>query len=105
MIEMSLTWLIFGFDPMKASLTSRLEALYTGVVHDVMREMGLPNFTVPKNIRPILPEKTLAGPVFTINGKIDRNADNHCMLLKWIELLSKPRSGYIWVCPNLNLKG
>lgn len=73
----------------EAELTKRLSACYTGVVHDVMRAMGLKNFTLPPEIRPILPDVPLAGPVFTIEGHIDAAADAHQTLLEWTGLLSK----------------
>ncbi len=38
------------------SMTERLERCYTGVVHDVMRAMGLKDFTLPPSLRPISPE-------------------------------------------------
>ena len=34
-------------------LVSRLENIYTGVAHDVMRGMGLSDFTLPQEIRPL----------------------------------------------------
>ena len=72
-----------------ASITERLEACYTGVVHDVMRGMGLRAFTLPAELRPILPEKAMAGPAFTIQGKVDPAADPHETLLAWTGLLSQ----------------
>jgi 4-hydroxy-4-methyl-2-oxoglutarate aldolase len=82
-------------------LTARLEACYTGVVHDVMRAMGLRDFTLPAEMRPILPDRTLAGPAFTIEGRADPEADGHATLLAWTGLLSKAPSGSIWVSqPN-----
>ncbi len=63
------------------TLTERLEACYTGVVHDVMRAMGLADFTLPPGLRPILPERAMAGPAFTILGKVDPSADPHETLL------------------------
>ncbi len=42
---------------MTDALTELLEPCYTGVVHDVMRAMGMKNFTLPQNLRPILPEE------------------------------------------------
>lgn len=81
--------------------TQRLEKCYTGVVHDVMRAMGLRDFTLPAAIRPIMPEQTLAGPAFTIDGKVDPKADPHQTLLEWTGLLSKAKPGHIWVSqPN-----
>lgn len=82
-------------------LTARLEACYTGVVHDVMRAMGLRDFTLPAEMRPIMPERTLAGPAFTIEGRADPDADGHETLLAWTGLLSRAPSGSIWVSqPN-----
>ncbi len=86
---------------MSDKLTQRLENCYTGVVHDVMRAMGLKNFTAPKDIRPIFPNKILVGPVFTINGKVDQSATEHDTLLAWTGLLSKAKAAHVWVCqPN-----
>jgi regulator of RNase E activity RraA len=82
---------------MADSITERLSRCYTGVVHDVMRGMGLKNFTFPAELRPLFPERTLAGPVFTILGRVDAEADAHTTLLEWTGLLSKARSGHIWV--------
>jgi 4-hydroxy-4-methyl-2-oxoglutarate aldolase len=85
----------------EADLTKRLGACYTGVVHDVMRAMGLKEFTLPPALRPLLPEATLAGPVFTIEGRIDASADAHQTLLEWTGLLSKAKPGHVWVSqPN-----
>lgn len=86
---------------MSATLTERLERCYTGVVHDVMRGMGLRDFTLPPELRPLMPERALAGPAFTIRGKVDRNADAHATLLGWTGLLSKAPAGSIWTSqPN-----
>jgi 4-hydroxy-4-methyl-2-oxoglutarate aldolase len=83
------------------TLSDRLAACYTGVVHDVMRAMGLRDFTLPPELRPILPEQPLAGPAFTIEGKVVAGADAHETLLAWTGLLSQARSGSVWVCqPN-----
>jgi regulator of RNase E activity RraA len=82
-------------------IIERLEACYTGVVHDVMRAMGLRDFTLPPELRPILPDEPLAGPAFTISGRVDRRADAHETLLQWTGLLSKAKPGHVWVSqPN-----
>lgn len=84
-----------------AAISARLEACYTGVVHDVMRAMGLRDFVLPPELRPILPERPLAGPAFTIEGKVADGADAHETLLAWTGLLSKAPAGSIWVSqPN-----
>ena len=86
---------------MNDSITDRLSHCYTGVVHDVMRGMGLRDFTLPAELRPLFPERRLAGPAFTIDGKVDAIADPHETLLAWTGLLSQARAGHIWVSqPN-----
>ncbi|MBZ0229246.1 MAG: RraA family protein [Bauldia sp.] len=83
------------------AISTRLEACYTGVVHDVMRAIGLRDFTLPPELRPIIPERSMAGPAFTIEGKVVEGGDAHETLLAWTGLLSKAPSGSIWVSqPN-----
>ena len=72
-------------------LVERLAKTYTGVVHDVMRAMGLRGFTLPPEIRPLSPEGVLAGVVATVSGRVDTAADAHETLLGWTGLLSKAR--------------
>lgn len=85
----------------EAELTTRLNGCYTGVVHDVMRAMGLKDFTLPPELRPILPDIRLAGPIFTIEGRVDTGADPHETLLAWTGLLSKAKPGHVWISqPN-----
>ena len=86
---------------MTDTLSERLGRCYTGVVHDAMRAMGLREFTFPAELRPLFPERTLAGPVFTIAGSVDPTADAHDTLLAWTGLLSKAKPGHVWVSqPN-----
>jgi len=81
--------------------SERLAQCYTGVVHDVMRGMGLRDFTLPAELRPLFPERRLAGPAFTIDGRVDPRADPHETLLAWTGLLSKAKPGHVWVSqPN-----
>lgn len=83
------------------TFSDRLAACYTGVVHDVMRAMGLRDFTMPPELRPIIPEQSLAGPAFTIEGKVVKGADAHETLLAWTGLLSQAPSGSVWISqPN-----
>jgi regulator of RNase E activity RraA len=66
-----------------------------------MRAMGLRDFTFPAELRPLFPERAMAGPVFTIEGQVDTHADAHETLLAWTGLLSKAKPGHIWVSqPN-----
>lgn len=82
-------------------LVTRLEKVYTGVVHDVMRGMGFSDFTLPPDIRPLFPEKTLAGVISTVSGKVDRSVDAHTTLYEWTGLLSKAKPDTVMICqPN-----
>ena len=79
----------------------RLRSCYTSVLHDVMRAMGLRDFTLPPRLRPLDPEGVLTGPAFTIEGRIVEGADAHQTLLEWTGLLSKCPAGHVWVAqPN-----
>ena len=84
-----------------ADITDRLAACYTGVLHDVMRGMGLRDFTLPPELRPLFPEKSMAGPAFTIDGQVVPGTDAHETLLAWTGLPSQAPFGTIWVSqPN-----
>jgi regulator of RNase E activity RraA len=84
-------------DAITGKITERLANCYTGVVHDVMRAMGLRDFALPPRLRPLMPEGVLAGPAFTILGKVDPTADPHETLLAWTGLLSQCPKGHVWV--------
>ncbi|MGI9480754.1 MAG: RraA family protein [Hyphomicrobiales bacterium] len=83
---------------MPDEITKRLSECYSGIVHDVMRAMDFTDFTLPPELRPLFPGEKLAGPVFTIDGKVDKNADPHETLLEWTGLLSKAKVDHIWTC-------
>ena len=85
-------------------LTTRLEALYTGAVHDVLRAMGHANCVLPSEIKALDPEKKLAGEVYTVSGHIDQTRDAHDTLVQWTGLLSKAPAGKVLVCqPNTHM--
>jgi 4-hydroxy-4-methyl-2-oxoglutarate aldolase len=82
-------------------LTARLLKLYSGIIHDVMRGMGLKDFTLPSTIVAQTGDKKIAGPAFTVRGHVDPSADPHETLLAWTGFLSKAKSGHIVVIqPN-----
>lgn len=76
---------------------AQLLSCYTSVVHDVLRAMGRRNFTLPSRIRPLNPEGVLCGPAFTVEGRIDETAGAHETLLAWTGLLSRARTGHVWI--------
>lgn len=81
----------------KDNLTRRLSHLYTGALHDVMRGMGLRDFTLPSTIRSVTVQKKIAGPAFTLLGRVDGHADPHQTLLDWTGFLSKAKPNHIVV--------
>lgn len=85
----------------REEISERLADCYTGAVYDVMRNMGYPDQLLPNKIRPIDLQHKIAGPVFTVEGKVDRSLDKNTSLLKWCGMLSKAPSGHILMCqPN-----
>jgi 4-hydroxy-4-methyl-2-oxoglutarate aldolase len=84
-----------------STLTARLARCYTGAVHDVLRMMGYDDIVLPPGIKAIAPGTRLAGPAWTVEGRIDRSRTRDETLLAWCTLLSKAPSGHVIVCqPN-----
>lgn len=82
-------------------LTERLGRCYTGAVHDVLRMMGHEHCVLPPEIKAIAPGTRLAGPVWTVSGRIDRTRSRDETLLSWCTLLSRAPAGHVVVCqPN-----
>ena len=89
---------------MTETMLEQYRSCYTGVIHDVMRAMGLSNFTLPSRITPLQPDMTLCGPAWTVTGGVDETADAHQTLLAWTGLLSQAKSNHIWTAqPNTHL--
>ena len=80
------------------SLADRLEACHSSVVHDVMKDMGLPIRVLPRTILGLEPWMKVAGPVFTVRGRPDPSLDKHTSLFEWSGLLSKSPAGHVVVC-------
>ena len=80
------------------TLADRLEACHSSVVHDVMKDMGLPIRVLPRTILGLDPGMKAAGPVFTVRGRPDPTLDKHTSLFEWAGLLSKSPSGHVIVC-------
>ena len=56
---------------MTDTIKARLKTCYLGVVHDIMRAMGLRNFTRSRDITPLLAKRALCGPACAIEGRPD----------------------------------
>jgi regulator of RNase E activity RraA len=82
-------------------LTERLGQCYTGAMHDVLRMMGHERCVLPPAIKAIAPGTRLAGPVWTVSGRIDRGRSRDDTLLSWCTLLSRAPADHVIVCqPN-----
>jgi len=83
------------------ALSVRLARCYTGAVHDVLRMMGQEDIVLPPQIKPIAPGTKLAGPVWTVAGRIDRGRTRDETLRAWCMLLARAPAGHVIVCqPN-----
>jgi regulator of RNase E activity RraA len=80
------------------SLADRLHACHSSVVHDVMKDLGLPLRVLPRTIVGLEPTMRAAGPVFTIRGRPDPTIDKHTSLYEWAGLLSRAPAGHVVVC-------
>ena len=83
------------------NFTERLSKCYTGVIHDIMRDDGHKNFTLPSSIRPCKDKHILTGQIFTMEGSVDQTLDHHETLLAWTGFLSKAPKNKVVICqPN-----
>jgi 4-hydroxy-4-methyl-2-oxoglutarate aldolase len=80
---------------------ARLEALYTGIIHDVLRGRGEDTGVLPKDIRPLAGRGRVGGVVFTMQGVADPDIGEHESLVLWTEFLSEVPPGTVVVAqPN-----
>jgi regulator of RNase E activity RraA len=84
------------------NLTERLERLYTGIIFDVMRALGVEAGVLPPQIVALDPRLRLAGPVWTVHGRLVEGADAHATLLDWTRMLSRAPAGCVVVCQPEN---
>lgn len=80
------------------SLADRLQACHSAVVHDVMKDLGLPIRVLPRTIVGLETGMKAAGPVFTVLGRPDPTLDKHTSLYEWAGLLSRCPAGHVVVC-------
>ena len=82
-------------------LGDRLQQAYSGIVFDVMRSLGRPDCILPRTIRPLLPDKRIAGRIFTVNGRAAPEASEQETLLAWCKMLSAVPTDTVVICqPN-----
>jgi len=83
-------------------LAERLGRLYTGIVFDVMRALGCPPAVLDPGILGLDRDIRLAGPVWTVHGRMVEGADPHETLLRWTRMLSAAPAGSVVVCQPEN---
>ena len=79
------------------TIAERLQACHSSVIHDVMKDLGLPIRVLPRTITGIEPSMKAAGPVFTVRGRPDPTLDKHSSLFEWAGLLSRAPQGHVVV--------
>jgi len=77
------------------TLADRLHACHSSVIHDVMKDLGLPLRVLPRTITGLEPTMRAAGPVFTVRGRPDPTMDKHTSLYEWAGLLSRAPAGHV----------
>jgi 4-hydroxy-4-methyl-2-oxoglutarate aldolase len=83
--------------PARTLAADRLAACHSSVIHDVMKDLGLPIRVLPRSILGLEPQMKAAGPVFTVRGRPDATLDKHTSLYEWAGLLSKSPAGHVVV--------
>ena len=85
----------------KVEIADRLQKCFSSVIHDVMRDNGLKNFTLPSSITPTKKNYKICGQIFTIEGEINSKLTHHESLLAWTGFLSKAPKDKVIICqPN-----
>ena len=85
----------------KIEIADRLQKCFSSVIHDVMRDEGLKNFTLPPSITPTKENYKISGQIFTVEGEINSKLSHHESLLAWTGFLSKTPKNKIIICqPN-----
>ena len=80
------------------TLSNRLGQCYTGAVYDVMRDHGLADCVLPREIRALDLETRVAGRVFTMRGQPDPTISAQESLIRWTEFLTPAPAGHVVVC-------
>ena len=82
-------------------ISDRFQQCFSSVIHDVMRDMEIKDFTLPSAINPTKKNYKISGQIFTIEGEINTKLTHHESLLAWTGFLSKAPRDKIIVCqPN-----
>ena len=72
--------------------------LYSGALHDTLRELGYTDCVLPSDIAPLDSAHKLAGRVFTMEGHLEPGLDGHETLLRWTDFLSTAPADSVVLC-------
>lgn len=78
-------------------LSDRLGKCYSGAVYDALRERGICNTVLPRDIRPIDDSLVLAGPVFPVKGSPKPGIKDDVSLTSWTAFLSAAPRNHVVV--------
>lgn len=70
-------------------IIKRYKQLYTGLIYDVLEDMGFPQQALANDIKPLRQEMMVAGPAFTVKGATDVTGDlkrREGLLKMWPEM-------------------
>jgi len=79
-----------------------LDKLYTGVIYDTLRDMGVTNCVINHTIKPVYPVKKLYGYIWTCEGNYSKNITMDESLSSWSKMLSNAPSDHIVICSSNN---
>jgi 4-hydroxy-4-methyl-2-oxoglutarate aldolase len=80
-----------------ADLASRLAAVYTAALADVLDRRGLTTQTLPPDLIPLRSGMRLAGPVYPIKGRASPGADPDASIRTVLEMLGSVPAGHVSV--------
>jgi 4-hydroxy-4-methyl-2-oxoglutarate aldolase len=78
------------------AIAERFKRLYTGLIYDVLDEMGISNSALASDIMPLQDDMVLAGPAFTIRGHTTHIKDEEVHDRR-LELMRKMSLGCIQI--------
>ena len=81
-----------------SSISDRLQLSSSGMVYDVLRDLGHTHCVLPPTIRPIADDQVVAGEVFTISGHKVVTADIEETTMAWSAVLSRAPVDSVVVC-------
>ena len=83
--------------PGSDDLRARFSVVYTAALTDVLDELGHRRQTLPAEIVPLEPGARVAGPAFTIEGRMNHAIDPDVSIRRILEMLGAVPAGHVAV--------